>query len=69
MNGSALGKAVASTAGILAPLRGTYNEDAGEWDELRYGPIPFWKRDKNGKPRLFGIPFPRLRKARNAAAK
>jgi len=53
-----LGWAVAA-GGALAPLKGKFNDQHGEWDEVRYGPIPFWRRDTHGRPRLLGIPFGR----------
>jgi hypothetical protein len=53
-----LAKAVAA-GGVLAPLKGTFNDAHGEWDEVKYGPIPVWRRDKKGRPRLLGIPFGR----------
>ena len=53
-------KAAVAAGGLLEPLRGKFNDEYGEWDEVKYGPVPLWRRDAKGRPRLLGIPFPRL---------
>jgi len=60
---SLLRKAVAAQ-GLLALLKGKYNDAYGEWDEVSYAGIPLWRRDAKGKGSILGIPVRRRRKPR-----
>ncbi len=59
-------KGAATVATVAALVKVTINEEHGEVDRFAVVGIPLFKRDKDGNPRLFGIPFKRRRGPRDA---
>ena len=63
MNGAAekgKGAGVASAIGaVLSRIRVERDEERGEVQSVKLGPVPLFQRDASGRPRVLGIRFPR----------
>ena len=56
--GKAAGVASAISA-VAARLRVVRDEESDEVFSVHLGPVPLFKRDEQGRPRVLGIRFPR----------
>lgn len=46
-------------AAVAALIRAEYDHEHQEYTAVRIAGVPVFKRDANGRPRVFGIPFGR----------
>jgi hypothetical protein len=53
------GRVAGAVGAVLAPLDVQRDEEHGEIKRVTYARVPLFWRDERGRPRVFGIPFPR----------